>query len=151
MESAGIEAPAEPDALDAFSRRLLAPENQSRLWIAEVGSDVVGWQALSLGGGTQILPVAQSSTYVDRNWQSRGVGRILLQHAQREAQKMGLWAVVGWIRLANSASIALVTSLGWSLIGPLPHFGGEPPQFAYYAYPVPQLGGTTHRRREMPN
>ena len=137
MNSSGLPPPLLHEATQAFSNRLVAPSSLSRIWVAVADDTTIGWQGLAMGGGTQILPVAQSSTYIDRAWQTKGVGRLLLTHAQDQAPSMGLWAIIGWIKTDNFASIALVTSLGWVLMGPLPSSTKERPHYLYYAYAVP--------------
>jgi L-amino acid N-acyltransferase YncA len=138
MNSFGFPAPPQDDAFHAFSSRLAAPASQSRIWVAIADGAVIGWQGLTLAGPTQILPVAQSSTYIDHNWQTKGVGSLLLTHAQNEAPHMGLWGIIGWIKADNTTSIKMVMSLGWVQMGPLPSSDKERPQYIYYAYAVPR-------------
>jgi L-amino acid N-acyltransferase YncA len=137
MASAGIAAPSWAKSVDAFSRRLQASREHSRLWVAQASGKVIGWQGVSLfGGGTQIVPMGLSSTYVDSEWQSKGVGRTLLKHAQRESTEMGLWFLLGWIKTDNHASIKMVLSLGWTLVGSLRSLDRGRPEYAWYAYDV---------------
>jgi L-amino acid N-acyltransferase YncA len=137
MISAGIPAPPLEKALEAFSRRLQSSKDQSRLWVAESDGTVLGWQALSLGGGTQIVPTGMSSTYVDPSCQAKGIGRELLKHAQEESPAMGLWCLLGWVKADNNSSINLVRSLGWRLLGRFSSQTYGRPEYDWYAYDVP--------------
>jgi L-amino acid N-acyltransferase YncA len=126
--------------VDAFSRRLRASTEHSRLWVAEASGKVVGWQVVSLfGGGTQIVPMGLSSTYVSSEWQSKGVGRTLMKHAQRESAEMGLWFLFGWIKTDNHASIKMVLSLGWTPVGSLRSLNRRRPEYVWYAYDLPAM------------
>ena len=139
MISAGIPAPPLDKALEAFSRRLRSSRDQSRLWVAEADGRTVGWQALSLGGGTQVLPMGISSTYIDADWHSKRVGGALLRHAQQEAARMGLWYLLGWIKVDNEPSIRMVRSLGWTMIGTLPQHRLSQNGYSWWAYCADRL------------
>jgi len=139
MISAGIQPPPLDRALEAFSRRLRSFKDQSRLWVAEADGTVLGWQALSLGGGSQIVPTGMSSTYVDPSCQAKGIGRELLKHAQEESPAMELWCLLGWVKADNSPSINLVRSLGWKLVGRFSSKTRGRPEYDWYAYDVPPI------------
>jgi L-amino acid N-acyltransferase YncA len=124
--------PKTDDALQTFRSRIEDP--RSRIWVATVGAHVIGWQGLADFGPTQVIRAALSSTYVSANWQRNGIGRNLLLHAMRYADKSALQYVLGWIRRDNLASVNLVLSLGWTLVGTMPHSGRFEHPLDYYAY-----------------
>jgi L-amino acid N-acyltransferase YncA len=137
----GLEGPTSDAAVAAFSARITSPLGKSQFWVAAAHGRVVGWQSLTDFGVTQISPIAQSSTYVDTDWQSRGVGRLLLIYAQQQAVTIGLQTIVGWIRTDNHPSVRMVSSLGWQLVGVLPREATDVPELAYWAYSVPKKAG----------
>lgn len=112
--------PSEEESVSAFQSLLQFPPGKSCIFVAESGGQVVGWQGLHDLGNTSISPIAQSSTYISKEWRSKSLGKKLLSHACTEAGKMGFWYVIGWIRSDNVHSIRLVESLGWSPVGKLP-------------------------------
>ena len=119
------------DYLVMFQARVGAPLGNSRVWVATLDERIIGWQALQDLGF-----VAQSSTYVDVDWHQVGVGKLLLAHAQREAETLGFTHVVGWIRKENAQSIKMVQSLDWQFLGCLPRSGDMKPEYVYYSFTV---------------
>ena len=99
------------------------------LWVGKAFQDF---------GTTQTIRAAQSSTYVSDKWQSKGVGRRLLQHAMEKARERHFDLVVGWVRTDNEASVALVRGLNWKFVGMMPSNDASKPELAYYAYAVPK-------------
>jgi L-amino acid N-acyltransferase YncA len=136
--SSGVSSPPTDDTIGSFQARIREPLGKSAIWVAVLDRNVVGWQGLQDFGATQIIRIAQSSTYVAREWHSRGVGRKLLQFAQRQAGERGIHIIIGWIKTDNRPSIALVHRLGWKYVGILPRNNDSEPELAYYAYAVPK-------------
>jgi L-amino acid N-acyltransferase YncA len=122
---------ATEEYFDMFQARVVAPLGHSRVWVATLENRIVGWQALQDLGF-----VAQSSTYIDVEWHKLGVGRLLLAHAQREAEPLGFSHIVGWIRKENAQSIKLVRSLDWQFFGCLPRSSPAEPEYVYYSFTV---------------
>jgi phosphinothricin acetyltransferase len=61
--------------------------------------------------------VAEFSVYVDRNFRGRGAGRLALVELLRVAESAGAWKLVSRIFPENTASLALVRSLGFREVG----------------------------------
>jgi L-amino acid N-acyltransferase YncA len=129
--------PTQAQAVAAFEERIRQPQGRSCIWVAVDNGSIVGWQSLSDFGATQITKAATSSTYVSPRCHAKGVGRRLLAHATSSARSCNFDYVVGFIRTDNIAPIRIVLSLGWKLVGPLPHNLVDGTQLAYYAYAVP--------------
>jgi len=66
---------------------------------------------------------AEHSIYVHHGQRGRGLGQCLLQALLDEAQARGLHTLVGGIDVANGASIALHTRLGFEHAGTIRHAG----------------------------
>jgi L-amino acid N-acyltransferase YncA len=132
--------PSSSEALSAFEQRIENPQGHSRIWVAVVGDEIVGWQGLIDFGVTQITRAALSSTYVSPRWHHKKVGCQLLKHAmQCVTDNGGLDYILGWIKSDNSPSVRLVSSLGWKRIGEVPRFRDDDPKLEYYAFAVPKL------------
>lgn len=130
---------ASSDASSGFRRRIENPQGQhSRIWVALADQELVGWQGLMEFGVTQITRIALSPTYISPRWHNKKIGYGLLRHAMKCAADSGLDHILGWIRADNKASIKLVLSLGWKLVGPAPRCRDSDPELLYYAYPVPK-------------
>jgi L-amino acid N-acyltransferase YncA len=132
--------PCSDQAMGAFVQRIENPQGHSRIWVAVLGDEIVGWQGLIDFGVTQITRAALSSTYVSPRWHHKKVGCQLLKHAmQCVTDNGGLDYILGWIKSDNLASIRLVRSLGWKRIGKIPRFREADPKLEYYAFAVPKL------------
>jgi phosphinothricin acetyltransferase len=87
--------------------------------VTEVDGDrVAGFASLSPwrsrpGYSTSV----EDSVYVDRSWQGRGLGRLLLGELLSVAQAHGFHAVLARVASGHGASIALHRSFGFELVG----------------------------------
>ena len=61
--------------------------------------------------------IAEFSIYVHRDWRRRGVGRITLEALLQEAERVGFYKVVSRVFVENTASRALLHSLGFREVG----------------------------------
>jgi L-amino acid N-acyltransferase YncA len=138
LVSSGHSAPPAEEVITSFRARILNPVGKSVLWVATSGDRIAGWQSLQDFGVTHITRIAQSSTYISREWRGRGLGKKLLIHAQSHAGAGGFDLIAGWIKTDNETSLRLVRSLNWKYVGTMPRICESEPEFAYYAYAVPK-------------
>jgi len=93
---------------------LLARWMPGHRWIATIGTDVVGWAAVS---PVSVRPcyagVGETSVYVDESARGRGVGRALVHRQVTEADRAGLWTLQTSIFPENRASLRLHHSAGF--------------------------------------
>lgn len=89
------------------------------LVVAVADGEVVGWAsaapyraARSAYGG-----VGDFSIYVARDRRGQGIGRPLLAGLLDEAERRGLWKLVGRIFPENASSLGLCRSLGFRQVG----------------------------------
>ena len=61
--------------------------------------------------------IAEASIYVERRSRGRGAGRLALEQLLRAAESAGFWKLVSRIFPENTASRALVRSLGFREVG----------------------------------
>jgi phosphinothricin acetyltransferase len=61
--------------------------------------------------------IAEFSVYVHRAFRGRGAGRLALQGLLQEAEQAGFWKLLSRIFVENTASRALVRSLGFREVG----------------------------------
>ena len=102
---------------------------------------VIGWCSLSSyrSGRQAVLGTAEISYYVGRGAQGRGVGSALVQHAVREAPRLGKRVLFGILLERNHASIRLMEKCGFELWGRLPDVAlidGELVSHLYYGRKV---------------
>lgn len=139
LGSSGKAGPPFDEAVASFRDRIVKCQAKSGIWVAVADGVILGWQGLQHFGVTQISQIAQSSTYVSRERQMRGVGQRLLEYGQAQASELELDLIVGWIKTDNHSSLRLVNMLGWTCVGILPRNSETDPELAYYAYAVPRI------------
>lgn len=61
--------------------------------------------------------IAETSVYVGRGWRGRGAGRLALEALIAAAREAGFWKLLSRIFPENTASRALVRSLGFREVG----------------------------------
>jgi L-amino acid N-acyltransferase YncA len=102
----------EPPAWAAWDRA------HSLRLVAEDGSGLVGWAALSpVSERCAYAGVAEDSVYVAASAQGRGIGRLLLEELVRRAETDGVWTVQAGIFPENEASIVLHRRCGFRVVG----------------------------------
>jgi phosphinothricin acetyltransferase len=86
--------------------------------IALLGSEIVGWAALSNVSNRCIYSgVAEVSVYVDPGFHGRGIGDRLLKALIAESETNGLWTLQAGIFPENERSIQLHLRNGFRIIG----------------------------------
>lgn len=91
------------------------------LWVAHAGGDPVGWLSLlGFGDRPACTCAAEVAIYIARDWQGRGVGRRLLEHAMREAPRWHIDRLMAFIWHDNAASVGLFRAHGFCAWGSLP-------------------------------
>ncbi len=86
--------------------------------IARVGSEIVGWAALSNVSNRCIYSgVAEVSVYVDPGFHGRGIGDRLMKALIAESETNGLWTLQAGIFPENERSIQLHLRNGFRIIG----------------------------------
>ena len=86
--------------------------------VAEDGSEVLGWAALSpVSERCAYAGVAEDSVYVAASAQGRGIGRLLLEELVRHAETEGVWTLQAGIFPENEASIVLHRRCGFRVVG----------------------------------
>ncbi len=96
------------DAATAEAGRLVSTE----------GDQVVGWACLSdVTSRCVYRGVAETSVYVNPNFQGRGIGQNLLQALIKSSEDGGYWTLQARIFTENVASIVLHEKLGFVKMG----------------------------------
>jgi L-amino acid N-acyltransferase YncA len=86
--------------------------------VAQRGESVVGWAALSpISRRPCYAGVAEVSIYVGAAHRGSGVGRTLLWALVAESEQHGFWTLQGATVAENAASIRLLTSCGFRVVG----------------------------------
>jgi L-amino acid N-acyltransferase YncA len=89
---------------------------------------ITGWCSLSAHrrGRMALENVAEISYYVGRDYREKGIGRQLMEHALRQAPKLGLRNLFAILLDINRISVALLEKNGFSQWGHLPDIAEFP-------------------------
>jgi phosphinothricin acetyltransferase len=108
----------EPMTLSQRKGWFLKHVRRHPLIVAELGGRVVGYASLS---GFRDKPgyfnSAENSVYVDREYQGRGIGKLLMKEILSRATKIGYHTIVAGIAPPNEPSVRLHKSLGFKFVG----------------------------------
>ena len=86
--------------------------------LVAVGGRVLGWAALSpVSDRCCYAGVAEDSVYVAPDAHGHGVGRALLEHLVRDAERAGIWTIQAGMFPENAASVALHRRCGFRVVG----------------------------------
>jgi L-amino acid N-acyltransferase YncA len=86
--------------------------------VAEIDERVIGWAALSpVSSRWAYRGVAESSVYVSRDAQGKGVGRALMQELIARSERAGIWTLQTSIFPENNASLRLHHNVGFRVVG----------------------------------
>jgi L-amino acid N-acyltransferase YncA len=86
--------------------------------VAELDERVIGWAACGpLSSRWAYRGVAESSVYVSRDHQGRGVGRTLMEALIQKSEQAGIWTIQTSIFPENDASLKLHHRVGFRVVG----------------------------------
>jgi phosphinothricin acetyltransferase len=118
-----VTADTEPVTV-AARRAWFADHSPARrpLWVAMAEGQVAGWLSFqSFYGRPAYDATAELSLYVAQAHRRRGLGRLLLGRAIRQAPQLGLRNLLGFIFSHNLPSLRLFESFDFQLWGQLPN------------------------------
>lgn len=113
------------DRVATFETRARSPEDV-RAWfdgvhpivvVADGGRVVAFAAAFTYRPRDCYLGIAETSVYVDRSCRGRGAGRMALEALIHAARNAGFWKLLSRIFPENTASRALVRTLGFREVG----------------------------------
>lgn len=102
-------------------------------WLAVDGEqNILGWQSLIRYSNNPFRQdtYAESSTYIAKHTRTQGIGKLLLEHMLKEAEKSKLEYVIGFVSLTNAAARKITEETGWMEVGIIP-----PPKKGDYIFP----------------
>jgi phosphinothricin acetyltransferase len=86
--------------------------------IARIDGDIVGWAALAPTSRRACYAgVAEVSIYIAKLHRMRGIGRALLQAIVPSSERHGIWTLTAGLFPENQASVRLLESCGFRLVG----------------------------------
>lgn len=108
-----------PRSLDDQRTWIIARDGAFSAIVAdELGSGLIGFAALSTyRERAAYRTTVESSVYVHRLHQRRGVGRLLLEELIRVARNSGFHTIIARIESSSEGSLALHQSLGFVRVG----------------------------------
>lgn len=93
-------------------------KQECRFVLENEDETVIGWCALLPVSNRECFKgVAEVSIYIDENYRSRGLGKILIRKLILDSEQNGFWTLQAGIFPENKASISLFQSLGFRLVG----------------------------------
>ena len=87
-------------------------------WVAEADGRVAGWASVTAVSSRECYAgVVESSIYIADGMRGRGIGKVLISHQVRSAERAGLWTLQTSIFPENEASIRLHEWAGFRVVG----------------------------------
>ena len=120
IKTGGTTAHLHPFDRERLLNHYLAPPSAISCFLAEVGGTIAGFQALEWSDpnwpGPDSLPAdwALIASFVDADFQGRGIGKALFTKTLAAAQSAGARCIDATIRAGNQGGLAFYTSLGFS-------------------------------------
>jgi len=94
------------------------------LIVAEADGRIVGYAYLSVFRAKPAYrPTVENSVYLDKDYQGRGIGKILLKDILLRGKSLGYHSVIACITAGNDTSVRLHERFGFRLAGALPETG----------------------------
>jgi L-amino acid N-acyltransferase YncA len=148
VESTPITFEIEAPSVEEIRQRIQDISIQYPWIVAEDQGEILGY---AYGNVFRARPAyiwsAESSVYVKKNSQARGLGTQLYRKLLELLFEQGIFNVIGGITLPNEASIRLHEKMGYRLVGTLPQIGFKLGQWWSVGYwqlelrPASSLGG----------
>ncbi len=114
------------DRVATFETRLRTADD-IRAWFDDAAHPMVvvtdGARVIAYATTSQYRPrdcyagIAEFGVYVARDWRGHGAGRLALQALAQAAEARGFWKLVSRIFVENTASRALMKSVGFREVG----------------------------------
>ncbi len=90
----------------------------SRFVVENSEDNVVGWIAIKPTSKRECFSgVAELSLYIDKDYQGKGLGKILMQKLIQDSEEHQIWTLYAGIFPENKASIALHEKAGFHVVG----------------------------------
>ena len=120
IKTGGTTAHLKPFDAPRMLNHYIAPPLAISCTLAEVGGTIAGFQALEWSDpnwpGPDSLPAdwALIASFVDADFQGRGIGKALFTKTRAAAQSAGVRCIDATIRADNQGGLAFYTSLGFT-------------------------------------
>ena len=132
------------DEAEKYKERLkklfVEQDDNFKFFVATANNEIIGWQYLMPTENNPWLRnlVAESSTYVRRDYVNSGVGVSLIKKAMKSAKSSDICQIVAKVRRENESVIKMLQVLGWEIIGETKAANKKPgvPYFIYLIYQV---------------
>lgn len=113
------------DRVATFETRLRTPEEVEHwlsdgqcLVVVEQDDEILAYASTSTYRARECYAgIAEFSVYVRRDWRGRRVGRLAMEGLLQTAEQAGFWKLLSRIFVENTASRALMRSLGFREVG----------------------------------
>ena len=107
------------------------------IFVVELAAKVIGWNSLSpyRGGREALRHTLETSYYIDKNYQKRGIGSALIKYVIDNAAKYNVKTLLTFIMAHNKVSIKLMDKFGFEQWGKLPDvadFDGK--EFSHFIF-----------------
>lgn len=112
---------------------------QSATWIAEEGTDLVGFVVVQWTTVQGELAAYIETLEAHPAWRRRGIGRELLRRAEESAGAAGAQLIALHVHVENAAAIKLYENCGYTCRGREEYYYAQEPAF-FYAKPLRHVG-----------
>jgi L-amino acid N-acyltransferase YncA len=83
-----------------------------------IDSVIVGWASLAPTSTRHVYRgVAEVSIYIHPAYQHQGIGKLLMNHAITESEKLGIWTLVAGVISKNVKSVKFHLDCGFRIVG----------------------------------
>jgi phosphinothricin acetyltransferase len=115
---AGREATFETEPRQPSAFHAQIDSERYPLPVAELDEQLVGWAALApYSERAAYVGIAEFSIYIAQSTRGKGVGAVLCQQLAEEAERYGLWKLIGKIFPENLACVRMTGRCGFREVG----------------------------------
>jgi L-amino acid N-acyltransferase YncA len=121
------------NSFDTFNNQILNVRPPYTFWVATSSHDgkVIGWCSALPMIPSPVVEISESfafcSVYIQRDFQSRGIGSLLLEHTINDFKRTGIIKyLIGLLLSNNIRSLQMCYSMGFKRLGVCPEKGKFP-------------------------
>jgi L-amino acid N-acyltransferase len=116
----------QPKNIEEQRKWFLAHDSRHPVLVAELGGKIAGWCSLSAWSDRcAYADTVEISTYVHKDFRSRGIGKALNAFAINHAREAGFHSILARVSGNNVAGAEIQKRLGFSIVGTMREVGNK--------------------------